>query len=314
MQILDVTKIEPKYKHPTIFDKFDSLTGGEAFVIHNDHDPIPLYYQMLHERGKTFEWEYLERGPEIYKVKITKFKAEEGSETVGELVAEDIRKAEVFRKFGLDFCCGGDKTVKEACEEVGADFSQVQNALTQIDKQGKTRGQNYNEWELDFLSDYIQNTHHNYLKDAFPLLDEISVKVAQVHGQNHTELIRIAELYRAVADELLGHLPKEEDNLFPYIKELVRVKKSSSILKKPDSGSIKNMIDVMQEEHVSVGDSIKEIRKLSKDFQVPPDGCTSYKLLFSKLEEFEADLFEHIHLENNILFPKTIELEKELLI
>ncbi|MCC7430714.1 iron-sulfur cluster repair di-iron protein [bacterium] len=310
MDFLDVTKIEPKFKHPTIFEKFDSLPKGESFILHNDHDPVPLYYQLLHERGKIFDWEYLKRGPEVFEIKITKLLPEENLRTIGEIVAEDIRKAEVFRKFGLDFCCGGHKTVKQACDEAGVSYKAVENALNLADRSSDNRSQNFNAWKPDFLADYIQNTHHVYVLEAFDLLDQISVKVAHVHGQNHPELIRIAEIYKSVEQELLHHLPDEENILFPRVKELVNSAKQT---KPSESGSVLALIGKMQQEHSLVGDKMKEIRKLSKDFQPPHDACTSYKLLFAKLEEFETDLFEHIHLENNILFPKVVTLEKELL-
>src|SRR5690606_22997516 len=115
--ILDVTAIEPKFKHPRIFEKFDALDKGESFIIHNDHDPKPLYYQLLGERGNIFNWEYLEQGPEWWKVKISKKGTNETDETLGELVAKDLRKAQVFKKYGLDYCCGGKKKVKQGCSK-----------------------------------------------------------------------------------------------------------------------------------------------------------------------------------------------------
>ena len=122
---IDVTVLEPRMKHPTIFARFDELQGGESLIIHNDHDPQPVYYQLLGERGNIFKWQYLEQGPEIWEVRITKNTSEEG-ETIGELVAKDYRKAQVFKKYGLDFCCGGKKSVRAACEEKGIDADKVE--------------------------------------------------------------------------------------------------------------------------------------------------------------------------------------------
>jgi regulator of cell morphogenesis and NO signaling len=114
-----VTLLEPRQKHPTIFVRFDELNEGESLIIHNDHDPKPLYYQLIGERGNIFSWEYLEEGPEWWKVKISKRNLGEKEETLGEIAVKDLRKAEVFKKYGIDFCCGGKKTVKEACAEKG---------------------------------------------------------------------------------------------------------------------------------------------------------------------------------------------------
>lgn len=150
METLDVTKIEPRLKHPTIFDKFDALSGGEAFIIHNDHDPKPLYYQLLGERGQTFSWEYLQEGPEVWEVKLSKLGEGERPATVGELAASDIRKAEVFRKFGLDFCCGGNKTLAEACQEQGISAMEVESAMSELENTEAPASQDFNNWELEF--------------------------------------------------------------------------------------------------------------------------------------------------------------------
>ena len=166
--ILNVTLLEPRQKHPTIFNRFDELEGGESLTIHNDHDPKPLYYQLLGERGNTFVWEYLEQGPELWKVKITKRRTGEEDETLGQIAAKDLRKAQIFKKYGLDFCCGGKKTVKEACREKGLDVTKIEQELQHADKLPASRPLPYNEWNLAFLTDYIVNTHHSYISKNLP--------------------------------------------------------------------------------------------------------------------------------------------------
>ncbi len=313
METLDVTQIEPGLKHPVIFQKFDALSGGEAFVIHNDHDPKPLYYLMIEERGQTFEWEYLEQGPSFWEVKISKLKLNEKPLTIGELVTEDFRKAEIFSKFGLDFCCGGAKSLKEACEEKGIDEKEVETALTEVESQDKNRQQDFNSWELDFLIDFILNIHHKYVRESVNMLSEVSEKVANVHGENHPEVIRIAALFEIIANELDMHMQKEENILFPYIRKLVVAKRENSVMEPSPFGSVEAPISMMESEHVAVGGSMDEINHLSNGFIPPEDACSSYRALYKKLNEFEQDLHKHIHLENNILFPKAIQLEKELL-
>ncbi|MDB5263516.1 MAG: hemerythrin [Adhaeribacter sp.] len=312
IEFLDVTVIEPRLKHPTIFKKFDSLAAGKELVLYNDHDPKPLYYQLLGERGNIFKWEYLLQGPENWEVRITKLIPEEG-ETIGELVTKDYRKAEVFKKFGLDFCCGGKKSVARTCAEKGINPAQVEQELNELTDTPVTRALNFNAWDLSFLADYIENTHHTYVREALPALTEYTTKIAGVHGENHPELKEIARHFAAVASELNAHMPKEERILFPYIRRLNEADKAGISVVKPGFGSIQNPINMMEMEHEAAGNSMEAIRELSNNYVVPADGCTTYRLAFAKLQEFESDLFQHIHLENNILFPKAVKLEEKVL-
>ncbi len=313
METLDVTQIEPRFKHSTIFETFDNLSGGESFVIHNDHDPKPLYYQMVAERGETFDWEYILEGPQFWEVKISKLNSGEKPTTIGELVAADYRKAAVFSKFGLDFCCGGKKSLKDACNEKGINEKEVEIALAEVENQVTNTQHDFNSWELDFLTDYIINVHHKYVKENVTMLFEYSDKVANRHGSNHPEVIRIAQLYKLIAADFKSHMEKEEKMLFPYIKQLVATKNENGSIENSAFGNIENPINMMMVEHESVGEYMEEIHTISNNFTPPADACSSYQVLYSKLDEFEKDLHQHIHLENNILFPKAIELEKELL-
>jgi regulator of cell morphogenesis and NO signaling len=309
--ILNVTLLEPRQKHPTIFVRYDELKEGESLTILNDHDPKPLYYQLLGERGNAFVWEYLEEGPERWKVRIAKRVKGENDETLGEIAAKDLRKAQIFKKHGIDFCCGGKKTVKQACAEKGLDVTLIEQELQQTDKTiSSSRPLPYNEWTLDFLADYIVNTHHSYVRKTLPDIRNYSAKVAKVHGEHHPELLPIHELVEAVNAELTAHMMKEERILFPYIKEIVASKSNGSL--QQSSGSVQGPINMMEMEHEAVGKNLEEIRTLSANYSLPQDACASYSLLYRMLEEFEDDLHMHIHLENNILFPKALALEKEL--
>ena len=312
--ILNVSIIEPKLKHPTIFVKFDELVAGESLTIHNDHDPKPLYYQLLGERGNIFTWEYLQEGPDLWRVKISKKLSGEDDETLGEIAVKDLRKAEVFKKYGLDFCCGGKKTVKQACAEKGLDVTKIEQELQAADKIVTTsRPLPYNDWNLDFLADYIVNTHHSYVRKTLPDLRSFSTKVASVHGANHPELIEISRLVEQVCQELSEHMISEETILFKYVKHIVAAKNNDSTsVKFENYDSIKTPIDMLEMEHDAVGNSLETIRELSNNYTLPEDSCASYSYLYNTLVEFESDLFIHIHLENNILFPKAIELEKEI--
>lgn len=310
--ILNVTLLEPKQKHPTIFVRFDELAEGESLTIHNDHDPKPLYYQLLGERGNIFIWEYQEQGPEWWKVRITKRISGENDETLGQIATKDFRKAQVFKKYGLDFCCGGKKTVKEACQEKGLDVTKVEQELQAADKVQSSRPLPYNDWGLEFLADYIVNTHHSYVRKSLPDIVTYSSKVKNVHGSQHPELLRINELVEEINAEMSSHMIKEEKILFPYIKSLVNAEKNTAPLQAAHFGTVQNPINMMEMEHEIVGSNMEEIRNLSHNYQLPEDACASYGLIYKMLEEFEEDLHLHVHLENNILFPKALEIEKSL--
>jgi regulator of cell morphogenesis and NO signaling len=236
----------------------------------------------------------------------------ESAPTIGELVAKDWRKAEVFKKYGIDFCCGGKKTVQEACEAKGISAHQVEAGLKEIDgRAGATS--NFNHWELDFLIDYIVNNHHRYVVESIPFLAELSAKVAMVHWSNHNELLEIKEHTEDLIQELTMHMHKEEMILFPYIKQLAEAKRRETVIEPPPFGSIVNPISMMESEHTSAGSALAAIEELSNGFTAPEDACTSFRVLFAKLQEFQQDLHQHIHLENNILFPKAVKLEQEML-
>ncbi|MBN8851891.1 MAG: iron-sulfur cluster repair di-iron protein [Sphingobacteriales bacterium 50-39] len=308
---LDVTLLEPRQKHPTIFARFDDLAEGESLTILNDHDPKPLYYQLLGERGDIFTWEYLEQGPQWWQVRITLRKSDEAGETLGEIAAKDLRKAQVFKKYGLDFCCGGKKTVQEACAEKGLDVTRVEQELALAGKERDTRPIPYNDWSLGFLADYIVNTHHSYVRKNLPDIRTYALKVMRVHGSRHPELASVYELVEQVYAELNAHMGVEEKALFPYIKALALIGQGGRMEEKlPFTAG--TPIRRMELDHETVGNALASIRTLTNDYALPEDACASYSLLYRMLDEFEEDLHLHVHLENNILFPKTLELEEQL--
>jgi len=308
--VLNVTLLEPKHKHPTIFKHFDDLQPGEAFRILNDHDPKPLYYQMLTQRGNVFTWQYIQNGPESWEVEIKK---NEAGETIGEIAAKDLRKAEVFKKYGIDFCCGGRKTLKQACDEAKVDIAKVEAALAATDEVKATGdANNYNRWQPDFLADYIYNQHHNYYYDEGPIIADLADKVVAKHGHQLTQLYEVRELYRKLQNELDAHFVKEEKIVFPFIKIIVKAKQTGNFSELNQLPSIKEPVLIMEMEHKAAGEILREIRKATNDYALPENACNSFGLLYKKLEALEKDLHQHIHLENNILFPKASQLEKEL--
>ncbi|HLW39894.1 MAG TPA: iron-sulfur cluster repair di-iron protein [Brumimicrobium sp.] len=311
-KIIDVPSISHHaLKHQVIFNAFKTLKPGENFIIHNDHDPKAVFHQLQAMHGDTFEWEYIQEGPQWWDVRVT-LREENNEETIGEIVAENFHTAEVFKKYGIDFCCQGNRSVRQACEDAGVDVETVEKELQNphLLNTGSTNNHNFTEWDLGFLADYVTNTHHKYLRKYLPELNMYSDKVSKVHGKSHPELHTVDELLKQVTEEFYSHMKDEETILFPLIKIIEKAKEGE--VSYSASENFEAVVDHAEKEHKDVGYALEQIRKLTDDFTPPKDACASYTLLFKMLEEFEGDTFTHIHLENNILFPKAIEMEKTL--
>ena len=234
------------------------------------------------------------------------------NKTIGEMVADDFRTASVFSVNKIDFCCKGNRTLDEVCSQKGLDVSTV---LEQLEKATATDNTaiDFNTWELDLLIDYIEKKHHRYVEEKIPVLLSFLLKLEQVHGVAHPELFEIKNLFKRTADELTQHMKKEELILFPYIKQMVEAARTKSALSAPGFGSVANPIAMMMEEHENEGNHFEKIVAISNNYTPPADGCNTYKVTFQMLQEFESDLHTHIHLENNILFPKAIFLQEKFL-
>jgi regulator of cell morphogenesis and NO signaling len=224
--------------------------------------------------------------------------------TIGEIVAADFRAASVFREEGIDFCCGGKKSIDEVCYEKGLKRDDLNKKLEMIGSSGISASQNFIEWDPEFLCDYIVNTHHKYVKRTLPDLEFYTSKIATVHGGNHPELMVVADLFAQVSNELSIHLKKEEELFFPAIKESLRNGSQNAKL------IVNTEIKGLSAEHEFAGDAIDRISVLTSAYKVPADGCNTYSTAFKMLHEFEDDLHIHVHLENNVLFPKVLKTLK----
>jgi regulator of cell morphogenesis and NO signaling len=233
------------------------------------------------------------------------------SRTVADMVTENIKTAHVFKKYGIDFCCGGGVSIEKACQKANVNYDTLVNELMNVDK-SDSRATNYNSWELDFLIDHIINVHHSYVAESIPLLLQYSERVAEVHGHHYKELIEIKGLVKEVAGELSAHMKKEELILFPFVKRLLQAKRENTEAPEAPFGTVDNPIKMMEEEHEGAGEILRLISVLSNNYTPPEGACNTYRAFYAKLEEFEQDLHQHVHLENNILFPKALQLEKEL--
>lgn len=233
------------------------------------------------------------------------------NKTIGAFVAEDFRTAAVFSKYKIDFCCKGNRTIDEVCDKQEIDpkvlLKKIQQALSADDRNTI----DFNSWPLDLLADYIEKTHHRYVEEKTTIIMQFLNKLCSVHGGNHPELFKINTLFSECAGELAQHMKKEELILFPFVKKMVNTKETEEPLAQPAFGTVSNPIAMMMHEHDTEGERFREIASLTNDYTVPADGCTTYRVTFAMLKEFEENLHTHIHLENNILFPKAMELEKE---
>jgi regulator of cell morphogenesis and NO signaling len=232
--------------------------------------------------------------------------------SVGEFVAEDYRTASVFQKYGIDFCCKGGKTIDEVCESKKVSADELLKELTDVSKQGGNQNTDFQSWPLDLLADYIEKKHHRYIEQATPALKQFLEKLCKVHGSHNPELFEINEQFTASAGELAMHMKKEELVLFPFIRKMMAAKSSDETSVQAGFSTVQNPIKMMMQEHDVEGERFRKMSSLSDNYTPPSYACNTYKVAYSFLKEFEDDLHLHIHLENNILFPKAIELEEEL--
>ena len=215
-----------------------------------------------------------------------------------------------FEKLGIDYCCGGSRTLGEACTE--ANIS-IDEALTRLEESlSSPQTGDSKDWQNQLLTDligHITSTHHVFVREESPRIEALIVKVAGVHGKNHSELLEVQEVFSALAEELRVHLMKEEQVLFPYVVRM----EESAVAGEPAPpamfGTVVNPVRMMMQEHDGAGDALRSLRTITNDYRLPDDACISYRTLYQAIQGFEADLHQHIHLENNILFPRAIAVE-----
>lgn len=233
--------------------------------------------------------------------------------TIGELVAEDYRTAQVFKNHKIDFCCKGNRTLSEVVTTKGITLENLLEDLQAVQNSEKTDQPDFKTWPLDLLIDYIEKKHHRYVEQQIPVLKQYLTKLCKVHGARHPELHQISEHFHASAGELAMHMKKEELVLFPWIRKMLHGPSDLKSDGKTPSETVRTPIKVMMQEHDNEGERFRKIAELSQDYTPPSDACNTYRVTFSLLKEFEDDLHRHIHLENNILFPKSEILEARLM-
>lgn len=232
-------------------------------------------------------------------------------ERIGNVVGHDYRTADAFKKHGLDFCCGGGKTIQQACADNNVDTdSLIQDLVDAMKSSGPHM--DHTAMSASELVDYILDAHHDYVSENVLLIQQYADKVAAVHGQANPEVVQVRNVFKELGQELMFHMVKEEQVLFPYIKRMERCAEKRTTAPPPPFGSVSNPIHAMEHEHEGAGQLMARLAELTSDFTPPPHACQTYKVLYAKLREFTDDLKMHVHLENNVLFAKAIALEESM--
>jgi len=233
--------------------------------------------------------------------------------TVRELAVTVPGATRVFERMGIDYCCGGGRTLADACQAFRVPVDEVVRSLEDAARAVQP-GDQVVDWQaesLAALSAHVINTHHAFTRQELARLESLLDKVCSRHGANHPELRQVQELFLLLKQDLLPHMLKEEQVLFPYVVRLEEAVNASRDVQPPFFVTVQNPVRMMMMEHDTAGDLLREMRAATGNYEAPPDACISYQTLYRALAEFEADLHQHIHLENNILFPRAVEMESQ---
>ena len=232
------------------------------------------------------------------------------TKTVGEIAAETPNATREFEKLGIDYCCGGSRTLGEACAAANIP---VDDVMSRLEKSlASTQPAATQNWQNQLLADliaHIISTHHVFVREECPRIQALAVKVVGVHGKNHPELLQVQAVFSALAEELRVHLMKEEQVLFPYVLLMEEHALAHEPVPPAPFGTVVNPVRMMMREHDGAGEALRSLRSVTSDYTLPPDACISYRTLYQALQDFESDLHQHIHLENNVLFPRAVALE-----
>lgn len=223
---------------------------------------------------------------------------------IGEIVTVFPGAGDIFYNYNVDFCCGGNRPLKEAITEQKLDEEKLLRDLNGAYQEFDVQNNEFVDWAKETpskLADYTVNKHHAYLNEALPKLSEYTSKIMKVHGKNHEELFKVHRLFNNLRTELEGHLVKEEELVFPLIKQYEKDRSPET------KNKLKILINELEQEHTGAGDILKELREITDHYALPEDACKTFELTYAKLKELEGDVFQHIHLENNILFPNLLE-------
>jgi regulator of cell morphogenesis and NO signaling len=232
------------------------------------------------------------------------------TEKVGAVAARDARAAQIFSRYGIDYCCGGQKSLEEACADANVPVDKVRAELETLSKKRSDKPQeDFTAMSPDALTRYIEEVHHRYTEDAVEYIGNNMIRLVSVHGNQHPELLEVQKVFGDMRGSLVVHMKKEEFMLFPYIRKMVTAGKDTGA---PVFGTVASPIAVMMHEHDDDGERLRQLSTLTNGYTPPNDACNTYRATYAAMKELDEDLRVHIHLENNILFPAALELEKEI--
>jgi regulator of cell morphogenesis and NO signaling len=232
------------------------------------------------------------------------------SMTVGDIVGHDLRTAAIFARHGIDFCCGGRRSLHEACAAKGVDAAALLREIETLDDAGGA--EDMTSWPVDALVELIVTKHHAYVKRQIPAITAMLEKLVAAHGERHSAMVRIAATFSSLASELTHHMEKEEQILFPYIQAMAHIRRDDSQRLMTPFGTVRNPIRMMEDDHQQAAAELWMLRVLTNGFVAPDTACVTWGACFSELAAFERDLHQHVHLENNVLFPAAARLEDEI--
>lgn len=229
--------------------------------------------------------------------------------TLKEIAVSGPAAVQVLEEAGIDYCCGGNHSLEQGCAGSGVASDEILARLRASAEQTRPEDADWASAQLADLTEHIREKHHGYVREAIPRVSALLEKVKAKHGANHPEIAVIDNLFHQLGQDMIAHMQKEEIILFPYIERLERSKHGGAPLERPFFQTVRNPIQMMMNEHDGAGGLAKQIRQASSNYATPADACSSYRRLYEELRVFEADLHLHVHLENNILFPRAVELE-----
>ena len=309
---LDLTAVEPLLWHTAILARYDALKPGRQLIINTDIEARPLYHLLTLERGKNFAWDPLENGPESWITRVIKDPIIPEGQTLGNIISRDYRKSVVLRNLGIDFSCNGSTTLGQALKGKDDTLNQVLWEWDAIDRTMPEKDIDFLGWNMAFLTKYIMQLHHGFIQNQTRFVGELAYKVADSNRSTHPEIRAVADLFNRTGKKLEELALHEEKELFPYLISLSDAESKGHALKDGKLGHVAVPISFIQAESEQVAAGLRQIREMTHHYMAPAYTSSTCPILYKLLAAYEEDTLLHLHLENNILFPKAVKTEHSL--